>query len=194
MRTVRNTIRTSSDRIINVKNPSAASIHIQDIVLGLSRMPRFSGQTPRFNFTVAAHSLLTSDIVRCLGGTPTEQLQALLHDATEAYYCDLPSPIKKLTRGYKKYESLLLRTIYAKYQIPAAPSRYLKIADDLALDLERFVQWGVSLPPYTGPYLTKLTKACPKRRAWELASGLGIRAQFLNRFTHLYAEHLWNKA
>jgi hypothetical protein len=69
-------------------------------------MPRFNGHTTS-NWSVLDHSLAVASLV-----TPEYKLQALLHDATEAYICDIPSPLKALLgEGYKSIESRLAKAI-----------------------------------------------------------------------------------
>lgn len=89
-------ITTFSGRTLDYINPSVGAIHIDDIALHLSRMPRFSGATKRF-YSVAQHSCGVERIVRALYGKDSYTLryEALLHDAHEAYLGDVPAPLKR---------------------------------------------------------------------------------------------------
>lgn len=62
-----------------------SAVRIEDVALGLSRQPRFAGQTPR-PYSVALHSVILADwVYRVLGPFgATLALVALLHDAPEA--------------------------------------------------------------------------------------------------------------
>jgi len=83
-------LSTRSGQRVQLLQPQPDSIDIGDIALGLSRQYRFNGHTTT-PYTVAQHSVVVSYLV------PAEHaLQALLHDAAEAYIGDLPSPVKKL--------------------------------------------------------------------------------------------------
>lgn len=66
-------------------------INLEDVALGLSRMPRFAGQT-KIPFSVAQHSLLVAELC------PRHRMKALLHDAQEYLLCDIPTPAKEAMR------------------------------------------------------------------------------------------------
>jgi len=69
-------------------DPRPEDVDIIDIAAALSKLCRFTGHTTRF-YSVAEHSVLVSKSV------PEEFAKwGLLHDAAEAYLCDLPAPIK----------------------------------------------------------------------------------------------------
>lgn len=89
-------ITTFSGRTLDYLNPRPEAIHIDDIALHLSRMPRFSGATKRF-YSVAQHSCGVERIIRALYGVDSYALryEALLHDAHEAYMGDVPTPLKR---------------------------------------------------------------------------------------------------
>lgn len=68
-------------------------ITINDIAHHLSIENRFGGAT-RFAYSVGYHSILA-----CNFAPDNLKLEALLHDAHEAYIKDLPNPLKRLIRA-----------------------------------------------------------------------------------------------
>lgn len=105
-------ILTTSGRRLSLVSPDTASVCAEDIAHGLSQICRWSGQTRDF-YTVAEHSLWVSKIV-----DPAHQLRALLHDATEAYLQDVPSPVKDLVPGYREIERRVWITIAEHFGLP----------------------------------------------------------------------------
>ncbi len=85
-------IATRSGRVIDYLNPDPAQFCMDDIAAGLARAPRYCGQTNR-DWSVLQHSLLVAHLVE-----PEHRLHALMHDAPEAYVCDIPSPMKEAMR------------------------------------------------------------------------------------------------
>lgn len=84
-----NSIQTYTGKMFNPFEPDPALIDIRDIAHALSHQCRFSGHVSRF-YSVAQHCYLAS-----LYAPKEFRLHALLHDASEAYVVDIPSPIKK---------------------------------------------------------------------------------------------------
>jgi len=79
----------------------ADEVDIVDIAHALSQTCRYGGHCEQF-YSVAEHSVLCSLVV------PAEHaLQALLHDATEAYLVDVPRPIKRFLGNYEQIEQAL---------------------------------------------------------------------------------------
>jgi 5'-deoxynucleotidase YfbR-like HD superfamily hydrolase len=72
----------------NIANPKAEDVDFAVIAHGLSQICRFGGQTKPF-FSVAEHSLRLWEAVERRGGDEVAQLQALLHDAHEAFTGDM---------------------------------------------------------------------------------------------------------
>lgn len=130
-------IRTHSGIYVNVFEPTVDMICIEDIAHGLAHTCRFAGHTSKF-YSVAQHSVRvyettyveTTDKVRTLG------LKALLHDATEAYLCDIPSPIKKKLPDYIELERNLLRVIFEKFGLDEGIPEEVKEADMTQLQFE----------------------------------------------------------
>jgi hypothetical protein len=84
---------TATGLPVNLAFLGADDVRLTDIAVGLSHIRRFNGATT-VGYSVAAHSLHVSDIVRRLGGTLSAQLAALHHDAHEYLLGDITSPVK----------------------------------------------------------------------------------------------------
>lgn len=123
-------IRTFTGIYMNVFQPTEEMICIEDIAHALSLQCRFGGHLPEF-YSVAQHSVLCSR----LAGEKIA-LQALMHDAAEAYLIDLPRPIKKKMDRYQEIEFKLMKLICKKFglRFPLHPS--VKRIDDQMLQLE----------------------------------------------------------
>ncbi|HET6558087.1 MAG TPA: hypothetical protein VFG54_12280 [Prolixibacteraceae bacterium] len=102
-------IRTYSGIYMNVFEPTLDMICIEDIAHSLANQCRFAGHLPVF-YSVAQHSVKAS-----VRANKAHKLQALLHDASEAYLLDIPSPIKKRLRDYKEIEDNLMNLIAKKF-------------------------------------------------------------------------------
>src|SRR5690606_22017653 len=91
---------------------------------------RFGGHTQLF-YSVAKHCIECSYLVK-----PENQLAALLHDASEAYLMDIPSPIKNRLTNYKAIEDNLMRTIALKFGFTYPLSDQVKNIDKEMLEQE----------------------------------------------------------
>ena len=113
----KNSIRTFTGIYFNVLEPTEEMINIEDIAHALSQICRFNGHLPNF-YSVAQHSVICSGLV-----AKEKQLEALLHDASEAYLCDVPKPVKPLLTNYKETEDRIMTLIAKKYgfQWPLSP-------------------------------------------------------------------------
>lgn len=96
-------LKTKTGLLLDYMNIAKNSISIYDIAHSLSLICRFNGHCKYF-FSVAQHCLFTSWYANKLGYDYRIQMCALLHDAQEAYVCDLPTPLKKLLPEYAKIE------------------------------------------------------------------------------------------
>ena len=132
--------RMLSGRRLDLLDPSALDIEIEDIAHGLSRLARWNGQTSgKWAFSVAQHCLLVEDITNRLSKehSPVLSLAGLLHDAAEYVIGDLISPFKTAVGiDYKDFEANLLRAIHMRFGLPAAmadrPAKLIKRADGIA--------------------------------------------------------------
>lgn len=124
-------LATYSGRRFSPLRPRASDVEIVDIAHALSNLCRFAGHTRVF-YSVAEHSVRVARIV------PEElRLQALLHDAAEAYIVDMPGPIKHAFVGYHEVEVALLHAIGERFGVslhPMAPE--IQRADRILLATE----------------------------------------------------------
>lgn len=133
-------------------SPRPEDIRFTDIANGLARICRFNGQLdPKVeHYSVAQHSVLVSHLV------PEEfALEALLHDAAEAYVGDMIRPLKLQDGIYRAAEARIDLAIRLKYGLPASLSPEVKLADNIMAVTERRdllsdqigVDWGAMPDP-----------------------------------------------
>ena len=96
--------------------PQPEEIFPEDIAHALAMLCRYGGHVDRF-YSVAEHCVLMSRAV-----SPEHALAALLHDATEAYVCDVPRPLKRVLPGYSDIEDLAAIAIGGRFGI--APEKF----------------------------------------------------------------------
>lgn len=134
---------TASGLIVDLANPDANSISIDDIAFGLSRLPRFCGQTKsRYSYSVAAHSVWVAHYIKYKTGDDRYALYGLLHDAHEAYTGDIPTPLKSVKGvrdAIEPIQQALQTSVYKamNLSLPTLPVRKLiSDADKQALAVE----------------------------------------------------------
>lgn len=116
---MRHFINTSSGKKFFFDPVDPDTISIGDIAHALSNICRFNGHTDKF-FSVAQHSML---VCIYMPGTPEEKLAALLHDAAEAYVCDIPTPLKTLLGpSYKDIQDGVQEAISRRYGVVGVPN------------------------------------------------------------------------
>ena len=123
-------IRTNSGLMMNIFEPTLEMICIEDIAHALANMPRFGCHLNRF-YSVGQHSIACARLV-----SKENKLAALLHDASEAYMLDIPTPIKNRLPDYKKYEHALMLKIAEKFGFDYPLNKELKDADRKMLETE----------------------------------------------------------
>ncbi len=136
--------RMLSGRRLDLLDPSALDIEVEDIAHGLARVARWNGQTSGAHiFSVAQHSLLVEALARARAPRldRSRRLAVLLHDAPEYVIGDMISPFKAVIGdAYKAVERRLLAAIHRRFGLPvkSAPEleKLIKIADREAAYLE----------------------------------------------------------
>lgn len=130
------------------------SFHIRDIACALSHTCRFKGFSSKF-YSVAQHTCILADLIA--DSHPALVGVALLHDASEAYMFDIPTPWKHHTmfREIVKLDGDIQRRIYTYFGVgwDHTPSvlheldRRLMLteADQLGFDITKFdVRYGTT--------------------------------------------------
>lgn len=154
--------------------PDSRVVEIEDIAHALSQICRFGGHT-RVPYSVAQHSVVLSYSCR-----PKDRVNALLHDAAEAYLGDVVRPFKIQLPWFKPLESKWLLAISKALDVsPISEPRGLVRVHEALLASERRdllkdvpdLDWGLTVPP-----LSK--KVVP----WESAEA---KSRFLWRYQEL---------
>lgn len=92
-------VETESGVAFDLLTPRAEDVRIEDIAGHLSKINRYAGATVGASgYTVAQHSVHVSRILETWGAPIAVQREGLLHDAPEAYYGDVSSPVQRALR------------------------------------------------------------------------------------------------
>jgi uncharacterized protein len=188
--------RMLSGRRLDLLDPAARDIEIEDIAHGLARVARWNGQTVgEHAFSVAQHALLVEEIAGAMHGDLSRRwrLAALLHDAPEYVIGDLISPFKTaLGLDYKAFETRLLEAIHRRFGLPPSlPDRIttaIKSADRIAAYYEATQLAGFTATEANRYFGAPRGVPDPLRARLERLDAVSIsiaQAQFLARFEAL---------
>jgi uncharacterized protein len=112
-------------------DPREEDVCIEDIAHALSMLCRYGGHCLRF-YSVAEHCVHAASLA------PKElKLVSLLHDASEAYLCDIIRPLKCFLSDYIKLEQKLEVIICRRFSIPYPFPKEVKRLDDAMLTAEK---------------------------------------------------------
>jgi hypothetical protein len=168
---VRPEILLSSGEMFNYLDPDPDVVTIEVIAAALSKQCRFAGHLKRF-YSVAEH---------CVRGSYacSRPLDFLLHDASEAFVTDVPTPLKRLLSNYVEIEDRVHALIAKKFGVdPHCPE--VKHTDLVMLvtegrDLKDHQYEGAE--PIT--YLHSLAAQSGRPETWE--------RNYINRYKELTA-------
>lgn len=128
-------IQTFTGKKFDLKNPDPRMVDRRDIAHALSLTCRFSGHS-NMMYSVAHHSINVMELV-CY----EYKLDALLHDAAEAYICDITTPFKWLVPSIKIIENKIQIAIRQRFNLPDVMSddrlKVIKRADMIMLATEK---------------------------------------------------------
>lgn len=120
----------ASGKRFDLLDPASSDFDIEDIAHGLAHVCRYAGQCQMF-YSVAEHSLLVSETVEQFA------LEALMHDAAEAFIGDITRPLKQLLPEYKAIESLIEQVISQRFGLQGEAKAVIKEADLRVLAAEQ---------------------------------------------------------
>lgn len=157
-------IQLASGKFFDFDTATPSDIVISDIAASLSKLCRYTGHCREF-YSVAQHSVIVSLMV------PT--LEALLHDATEAYMNDLSRPVKQRNPAYIAQEHALWPVIADRFGLMYKLPRAIKDADNRALMAERRDlmpqgdpayerAWLMGIPPDLTPFPDRIVPWEPR--------------------------------
>jgi 5'-nucleotidase len=190
--------RMLSGRRLDLLDPSALDIEIEDIAHGLARVARWNGQTSGTHiFSVAQHSLLVETLahMRAPGLDRSRRLAVLLHDAPEYVIGDMISPFKAVIGdAYKVVERRLLAAIHRRFGLPAksAPEleKLIKTADREAAFLEATRLAGFNIAEarrfFGRPPAISLSMERDYLKPWPAETA---QSRYLDRFKKLFVNH-----
>lgn len=161
-------------------HPRVEDIAIGDIAHALSQQCRFSGHT-RVHYSVAEHSVRVSDLIEAQGFPLGSALWGLLHDASEAYLVDIPSPLKCLPAfaEYRESEEILMLAICVRFGLAPEEPPSVRRADEILLATE-----ARDLMPFRPEHWSTL-RAMPMSEVIRPWDSMTAKARFLHRFEEL---------
>jgi uncharacterized protein len=189
--------RMLSGRRLDLLDPSALDIEIDDIAHGLARVARWNGQTSGAHiFSVAQHCLLVEALARAKAPRldRNARLAVMLHDAPEYVIGDMISPFKAVIGdAYKAVEQRLLTAIHRRFGLPPKSPPELvdliKTADRQAAFLEatRLAGFGITEARRFFGRPPKISTAIEREylKPWPAETA---EARFLDRFKKLAGE------
>ena len=161
-------IITHRGNFVDPFQPEGNVYHIRDIAHSLARQCRWNGHCREF-YSVAQHSVRLYD---ALPEDSAEDLRRriLLHDASEAYLSDLPTPIKKAFPGYQKAEIALNLELYKFFGLTPVYPEHDAIVDNMDKVLAGVEAAQLGMQPYFWiigiPYELICTLAGDAPRCW----------------------------
>lgn len=168
-------IYTYTGKQIDLFDVRDEDIEIQDIAHGLACVNRFAGQA-RHPISVAQHSLYVAKLC-----SAKNQVQALLHDASEAYLGDVTKWLKgtPAMKAYREIEDRLQRQIFRRFGCAEWLSPEVERADRVMArfegerSFEGFVIEHPDYPPLTSEQVAEIGAWSPW--TWQTAEEMWLR-------------------
>ncbi len=178
-------LQTVSGRWVNPFDPDPDQIDLGDIARALANQCRFGGHCRAF-YSVAQHCVVVSELIEAEGGSASDALGALMHDAAEAYLGDLPHPIKhrsELGAAFREAEKPLDAVIRDRFSL-SGDAAAIKRIDRALLATERRT---FSAETWHWPELEGVEPLELELRAWTADEAAEA---FLRRFEELDARRV----
>ena len=175
---------TFSGKFIDLMNFSEDDVLIEDIAHGLACINRFGGQA-RLPLSVAQHSVYVSRLC------PVAPLQALLHDASEAYLGDVIFMLKRSPEmeQFRKLEKNIQGIIYRKFRCSTIEPPQLIAADKLMVEYEAKHAFDPGCFQFDMPgYSFPTSEGERKVGEWHPWTWRDSKLAFLSRFEKYYGK------
>jgi hypothetical protein len=138
---------------------------------------------------VAEHCIRVHDLLSSNGYEEEYRVAGLLHDASEAYLCDLPGPVKRLLPDYEAIEALVQQVIWDRFNV--VPSlelhRVVKKFDTWMLCIEAKAlmpsggaNWGYGMDVPNGYSITAMASKVAKREFLHRLALYGLETDTLH--------------
>jgi uncharacterized protein len=126
-----------SGKRVHLFDPQPEEIDVRDMARGLSRIPRYVGQTTK-PYWVADHSVLVARIFMKQDNLYLAK-QGLFHDGAEYIFHDIPHPLKYMPEmlPYKKLEKNGQRVVYRAFGLDEDEAPEVKTLDTLLVNNEK---------------------------------------------------------
>jgi predicted RNase H-like nuclease len=125
-----NFILTYTNISFDPTEPAEEHIRIEDIAHALSMMTRANGHFKTF-YSVAQHSINCCLEAKARGYSKKVRLACLLHDAAEAYLCDVTRPVKSRLPEYHRIEENMLCLLYRIFGLDDLTEEDLRCVRDI---------------------------------------------------------------
>lgn len=165
-------IHTVSGRRINLLNFRDEDICLEDIAHGLACVNRFAGQA-QVPVSVAQHSIYVARLCPKM-----HQLQALLHDASEAYLGDVTKWLKATPQmdAYRELEEAIQRRIFRAFGCEEELALDVQFADRVMAQFEGLHSFSdfrinhLDYPPLTEKQIREI--GCWQPWSWRAAKSI----------------------
>lgn len=136
-------IRTFTGLYVNPLQLRPDDINVRDVAHHLANICRYTGACPTF-YSVAQHSVYVSSLMWSAYRAAEAAMAGLLHDAAEAYFNDLASPVKHDPRmqWYRDLEHEATAMIFKLYNVDPKWLPLTKAADNTTFKHEVSSWWG----------------------------------------------------
>lgn len=131
MTKIGNWFQTYTGKAVYPMSLEVEDICIEDIAHSLSMQCRYNGHSRLF-YSIAEHCILMTQ-----KAPPEYALEVLLHDASEAYLTDVPSPIKPFLTNYRDIEKAAEEVIAKKFKLQYPFPQIVKDLDMSILNDEK---------------------------------------------------------
>lgn len=136
-------IQTYTGKEFDYNDLDSMELEIDDFVFPLSHICRYGGHSQQF-YSVAQHLMLVYTLMKVESESHNLKFHGLIHDFGEAFFCDLPRPMKyslppDILKYYERQEAKVVdyaRRMYGEEPLDADGYARLKYYDTWALAIE----------------------------------------------------------